>query len=69
MSKLFISHSSNDDALVRDLRWTLADLKQDAWIDSRELRAGDPPWPEIQQAIEGSSAVAVSFSGSTVKTP
>lgn len=28
MSKLFISHSSKDNAFVRELRWTLADLKQ-----------------------------------------
>jgi hypothetical protein len=59
MSSLFISHSSHDDAFVRELRWTLADLKQDAWIDSRELRGGDPLWPAIQNAIEASSAVAV----------
>ena len=42
MTRLFISHSSLDDAFVRELRWTLADLKQEVWIDSRELRAGDP---------------------------
>jgi tetratricopeptide (TPR) repeat protein len=59
MSRLFIAHSSQDDAFVRELRWTLADLKQEVWIDSRELRAGDPLWPEIQKAIEDSSAVAV----------
>ncbi|MGB8168680.1 MAG: CHAT domain-containing protein [Chthoniobacteraceae bacterium] len=59
MSRLFISHSSQDDGFVRELRWTFADLKQDAWIDSRELRAGEPLWSEIQKAIEESSAVAV----------
>ena len=32
---------------------------QDAWIDSRELRGGDPLWPEIQDAIRESSAYAV----------
>ncbi len=45
MAQLFLSHSSRDDAFVRELRWTLADLKQEVWIDSRELRAGDPLWP------------------------
>ncbi|MDX1999925.1 MAG: tetratricopeptide repeat protein [Thermoanaerobaculia bacterium] len=59
MSKLFISHSTADDGFVRELRWALADLQQDAWIDSRELRAGDPLWPEIQKAIEEAAAVAV----------
>ena len=59
MDKLFISHSSRDDGFVRDLRAALADQGHDAWIDSRELRGGDPLWPEIQKAIEQASAFAV----------
>lgn len=59
VNQLFISHSSKDDAFVRELRWTLADLRQEVWIDSRELRAGDPLWPEIQKAIEEASGFAV----------
>jgi len=59
VSKLFISHSSRDDSFVRDLQQALGDLGQDVWIDSRELRGGDPLWQEIQQAIEDASAYAV----------
>ena len=59
MTKLFISHSSIDDAVVRELQQALADLGQDVWIDSRELRGGDPLWPVIQKAIEDASAYAV----------
>ncbi len=59
MSKLFISHSSQDDGFVRELQQALSDLKQDVWIDSRELRGGDPLWPVIQKAIEDASAYAV----------
>lgn len=59
MTKLFISRSSQDDAFVRGLRAALADHGQAGWIDSRELRGGDPLWPEIQQAIEAASAYAV----------
>ncbi len=68
VSKLFISHSSKDDAFVRELRWTLSDLRQEVWIDSRELRAGDPLWPEIQKAIEESSAVAVVVSAAGLES-
>jgi tetratricopeptide (TPR) repeat protein len=68
MSKLFISHSSQDDAFVRDLRWTLADLKQDTWIDSRELRGGDPLWEEIQNAIDGATAYAVVVSPAALQS-
>ncbi|MEI2781738.1 MAG: toll/interleukin-1 receptor domain-containing protein [Candidatus Competibacter sp.] len=59
MDKLFISHSSQDDGFVRDLRAALADHGQDGWIDSRELRGGDPLWLEIKKAIDAASAYAV----------
>ena len=59
MSKLFISHSSQDDAFVRELIAALADHGQAGWIDSRELRGGDPLWLEIQKAIEEAEAFAV----------
>ncbi len=59
MAKLFISHSSEDDGFVRDLRMTLADHGQAGWIDSRELRGGELLWPEIERAIEEASAYAV----------
>ncbi|MBM4020487.1 MAG: toll/interleukin-1 receptor domain-containing protein, partial [Planctomycetes bacterium] len=59
MTRLFISHSSQDDAFVRDLRAALADHGQDVWIDSRQLRGGDPLWSEIQKAIDEASAYAV----------
>src|SRR5262245_27237120 len=62
MTKLFLSHSSQDDAFVRALRAALADHGQEGWIDSRELRGGDPLWPEIQQAIDDASAYAVVIS-------
>jgi tetratricopeptide (TPR) repeat protein len=59
MSKLFISHSSNDDGFVRNLREALADHGQDGWIDSRELRGGDLLLTDIKEAIDESSAYAV----------
>lgn len=62
MGKLFISHSSQDDAFVRELRAALADHGQDGWIDSRELRGGDPLWLEIKKAIDAASAYAVVIS-------
>jgi hypothetical protein len=59
MTKLFISHSSQDDAFVRALQQVLGDLKLDVWIDSRELRGGDPLWPVIAKAIDDALAYAV----------
>jgi hypothetical protein len=68
MAKLFLSHSSRDDPFVRVLREALADLGQDVWIDSRELRGGDPLWSEIRAAIEGASAYAVLVSPDSLQS-
>ena len=45
--------------VARALQQALHGLGQDVWIDSRQLRGGDPLWPEIQRAIEGAAAYAV----------
>jgi tetratricopeptide (TPR) repeat protein len=68
MSKLFISHSSEDDGFVRDLQQALQDLGQDLWIDSRVLRGGDPLWEKIQQAIEQASGYAVVVSPNSLQS-
>lgn len=68
MSKLFISHSSQDDGFVRSLQQALADLNQDVWIDSRELRGGDPLWPVIRKAIEEADAFAVVVSPAALQS-
>ena len=57
--KLFISHASRDDTLVRALQQGLAECGQQVWIDSRELRGGDPLWDTIRQAIEDADVLAV----------
>ena len=59
MAKLFISYSSKDDGFVRELQAALAYHGHDGWIDSRELRGGDPLWAEIQKGIDAASAYAV----------
>jgi tetratricopeptide (TPR) repeat protein len=59
MAHLFLSHSSADDGFVRELREALADLGQEVWIDSRQLRGGDPLESEIQASIEAAAGLAV----------
>lgn len=68
VAKLFLSHSTDDDAIVRDLRQALGDLGQDVWIDSRELRGGDALRPEIQRAIEEARAYAVLISPGSLQS-
>jgi tetratricopeptide (TPR) repeat protein len=59
MTRFFISHSSKDDAFVRQLRTALADHGQHGWTDSRELRGGDARWTETKRGIEEAAAFAV----------
>ncbi len=68
MTKLFISHSTQDDAFVRDLRAALADHGQQGWIDSRELRGGDLLWPVVQQAIDDATAYLVVVSADALQS-
>jgi hypothetical protein len=68
MNPLFISHSSQDDAFVRALREALDLLGQTGWIDSRELRGGDPLWAEIEKAIDASSGYAVVVSTQSLQS-
>lgn len=68
MGRLFISHSSSDDAIVRALQQALSELAQDVWIDSRQLRGGDPLSPEIQRAIEDAEAFAIVVSPSSLQS-
>jgi len=68
MAHLFLSHSSADDGFVRELRDALADLRQPVWIDSRQLKGGDPLWGEIQAAIEASAGLAVLVSADALQS-
>jgi hypothetical protein len=60
--KVFISHSSKDKAIVERLRKTLELHTQDTWVDSRELRGGDPLESEIFSAIQDAGACIVLIS-------
>jgi tetratricopeptide (TPR) repeat protein len=68
MAHLFLSHSSADDGFVRELRDALADLGQPVWIDSRQLRGGDPLWSAIQAAIEAAAGLAVLVSPAALQS-
>ena len=49
---VFISHSSEDDALVRDLRQALELLRIETWVDSQRTTGGQPLIETIKKAIE-----------------
>jgi tetratricopeptide (TPR) repeat protein len=68
MAQLFLSHSSAEDGFVRELREALADLGQPVWIDSRQLKGGDPLESEIQAAIEAAAGLAVLVSPASLQS-
>jgi tetratricopeptide (TPR) repeat protein len=68
LSRFFISHSSQDDAFVRALREALDLHGLPGWIDSRELRGGDPLWAEIEKAIDASFGYAVVVSTASLQS-
>jgi len=68
MAGLFLSHSSADDGFVRELRQALADMGQPVWIDSRQLKGGDPLWSDITAAIEAAAGLAVLVSPASLQS-
>lgn len=63
MGQIFLSHSTEDDAIAHTLRRAFYDFDREVWIDSPPDR-GDP-WPDLQRAIEEAEAylILVSESG------
>lgn len=59
ITRLFISNTALDDSFVRELQQALGDHGEEVWIDSRQLRGGDPLWQEIENAIDDAAAYAV----------
>ena len=68
MNDVFISHSSADDAFVRELQQALGDHGVSAWIDSRELLPGGLLEADIQTAIEAAAAFAVVVSPQSLQS-
>ena len=69
MSKhIFISHATDDDAFVKDLRIKLELHDLTVWVDSRNLRGGDQLKPEIELAIKEARQVIVVLSPKTINS-
>jgi len=66
---IFISHASEDDDFVRQLRIALESYQLSIWVDSRNLRGGAKLAPEIEQAIETARQIIVVLSPNTINSP
>lgn len=67
-SPIFISHATQDDNFVTQLRLELENLGITVWVDSRNLRGGQQLAPEIKQAIENAKQVLVVLSPNTINS-
>ena len=65
---IFISHASADDAFVKALREKLELFKVGAWVDSREIRGGDPLEDKIISAIQAAPHFIVILSRDTINS-
>jgi tetratricopeptide (TPR) repeat protein len=66
--KVFISHTTADDAFVAELRKALELQKVPTWVDSREMRGSDYMWPNVVEALQGCSATIVVLSGTAINS-
>ncbi|HLE82709.1 MAG TPA: TIR domain-containing protein [Thermoanaerobaculia bacterium] len=67
--KVFISHSTRDDAVVAEIRRALEGLGHAVWVDSRELAPGAELEPEVQRAIEEARCLFAVLSTHAVNSP
>jgi hypothetical protein len=65
---LFVSHSSQNDAFVRELQLALSDQGVSVWIDSRDLLPGGLLEPDIKRAIDEAAAFAVVVSPAALQS-
>jgi hypothetical protein len=67
-TRVFISHSSDDDATVAALREALQAHGIAVWDDARGLAAGDQLDPAIRAALEGADGVIAVLSPRTINS-
>ncbi len=60
--EIFISHNTDDDAFVKQLREALELHKIPTWVDSRQMRGSDSLWPKVADAIANAGSVIVVLS-------
>ncbi|HLM56554.1 MAG TPA: tetratricopeptide repeat protein [Pyrinomonadaceae bacterium] len=68
-SHVFISHTTKDDAFVKELREALEALHVPVWVDSRSLRGGSKLSPEIEEAIGSARQFIAVLSPHTINSP
>src|SRR5437667_12370563 len=66
---VFISHTTEDDPVVKKIRQALQSLGIEAWVDSRQLAGGDKLAPEIQNAIKEKTHFIAVLSPTTINSP
>jgi len=65
---VFISHSSQDDQVVAEIRQALEGLRIETWADSQWLAGGDKLELSIDQAIEKASHFLAILSPNTINS-
>ncbi len=65
---VFISYSHKDEKIVNKLAAHLVKHNANVWVDTWELNVGDSIITNVQEAIDGSSALLVMLSKSSVES-
>lgn len=66
--KVFISHTTADDAFVAELRKVLELQKVATWVDSREMHGSDAMWPKVVEALAVAEDVIVVLSKESINS-
>jgi hypothetical protein len=67
-AKVFLSHSSSDNAFVKGLAVDLAALGHQPWFDEREILGGESIPTRVAEGLQESDFVGVVLSGNSVES-
>lgn len=65
---IFLSHSSNDKNIVRQLADDLMTCEVDVWLDEWEIETGDSIFNSINEGLDNSRYIALVISNSFIKS-
>ena len=69
MSKIFLSHTSDDKPFVRKLAGDLRRYNHTVWIDEAEINIGDSLISKIREGLDSVDFVAVVLSKKSIESP
>lgn len=68
MSKIFLSHSSKDKTIIRDIATKLKELGYEVWLDEWEIKVGDCIISKVEKGLNDCQFLILALSKESVRS-